>query len=174
MIHRLLLMAGFAALCATTLPSLSGRFLESPEAGDAARTAKGAPVALRPAAGAREVVLSAGRGGHFEASFEMNGRPVRGLVDTGATSVAINESTARRIGVSLSALGFSVPVSTANGVVKAAPVTVKRITVGGIAIGEVEALVLPDKALSGTLVGMSFLKRLSSFRVENGTLILRR
>lgn len=176
MMSRVLMIAGLAGLCAYTLPNLTGRYLDrtsTPEAALPAKPAAAAP-AVPAAVGAREVVLAAGPGGHFSANLEVNGRSVRGLIDTGATVVALNESTARQIGLSLATLDYSISVSTANGLAKAASVTLKRIKVGSIAVENVEAMVLPDAALSDTLVGMSFLNRLSSFAVEDGALRLKR
>ena len=64
-------------------------------------------------------------------------------------------------------------MSTANGVAQAARVKIDRIAIDGIEVDDVEALVLPEGALKGTLLGMTFLGRLSSFRVEDGVLRLR-
>ncbi|MNE92234.1 hypothetical protein D3C80_1899340 [compost metagenome] len=94
------------------------------------------------------------------------------MVDTGASTIAINVSTARRLGLSAGTLAFNTRVRTANGVVEAAPAKLTRVEIGGISLRDVDAFVLPDKALSGMLVGMSFLSRLSSYRVENGALHL--
>jgi aspartyl protease family protein len=66
-----------------------------------------------------------------------------------------------------------VPVSTANGVAQAARVKIDRIAIEGVEVEDVDALVLPEGALRGTLLGMSFLGRLSSFRVEDGVLLLK-
>lgn len=176
MISRVLMIAGLAGLCAYTLPALTGRYLDrTAEPGPALPVMPNVAAPAMPAAvGAREIVLPAGPGGHFIAALELNGRSVRGLIDTGATVVALSESTARRIGLSPSTLDYAISVSTANGLVKAASVTLKRIKVGSIAVDNVQAMVLPDAALSETLVGMSFLNRLSSFAVEDGALRLRR
>ncbi|MFP1630397.1 TIGR02281 family clan AA aspartic protease [Zhengella sp. ZM62] len=108
--------------------------------------------------------------GHFRDEFRLNGRPLEALVDTGATLVAINNSTARRIGIRLSRPDFIYEVNTANGKTKAAAATIERIRIGRIEVRDVKAVVMDDKALSGTLIGMSFLKRLDSFRVEGNTL----
>ncbi|CZT33681.1 TIGR02281 family clan AA aspartic protease [Rhizobium sp. 9140] len=176
MINRLLIIAGLAGLGAYTLPNLTGRYLDRIPPSEVSLPAKPdvARRAVPAAVGAREVMLPAGPGGHFSTDLEVNGRSIRGLIDTGASVVALNESTARRIGLSLATLDYSIPVSTANGVAKAASVTLKRIKVGSIAVDNVQAMVLPDAALSETLVGMSFLNRLSSFAVEDGALMLRR
>jgi aspartyl protease family protein len=120
----------------------------------------------------RKVRLTADPRGHFLAEFKLNGRRVEALVDTGATAVAINASTARRIGLSLKSSDFRHSVNTANGETRAAAVTIDRIEIGRIHVENIEAAVLDDKALSGTLIGMSFLKRLGKFEVENGTLLL--
>ncbi len=94
------------------------------------------------------------------------------MVDTGASTIAINVSTARRLGLSPATLKFDVRVGTANGQVDAARTKLSRVEIGGISLRDVDAFVLPDKSLSGMLVGMSFLSRLSSYRVEDGALHL--
>jgi aspartyl protease family protein len=120
----------------------------------------------------RKVRLSADPNGHFLADFKLNGRSISAMVDTGATLVAINRSTARRIGINLNPADFRYQVATANGNTKAAGVIIDNLQIGRIAVGKVQAVVLEDDALSGTLIGMSFLKQLSKFQVENGSLLL--
>jgi aspartyl protease family protein len=120
----------------------------------------------------RKVRLAADPRGHFLADFKLNGRRIEALVDTGATAVAINASTARRIGLSLKTSDFRHAVNTANGAARAAAIMIDRIEIGRIHVENIEAVVLEDKALSGTLIGMSFLKRLGKFEVEDGTLLL--
>ncbi len=63
-------------------------------------------------------------------------------------------------------------VTTANGEVKAASVTIETLQIGRITLDDVQAVVLEDKALGDTLIGMSFLKRLGKFSVEDGALLL--
>ena len=70
-------------------------------------------------------------------------------------------------------LDFNVPVSTANGIAQAARVKIDRIDIDNITVDDVDGLVLPDGALQGTLLGMSFLSRLDSFKVESGVLYLK-
>ncbi|TIM04660.1 TIGR02281 family clan AA aspartic protease [Mesorhizobium sp.] len=120
----------------------------------------------------RKVVITADARGHFTAAFKLNGRSVDGMIDTGATLVAINSSTARRIGVSLNASDFKHQVNTANGAIKAALVTVDRLQIGKITLDGVQAVVLDDKALRTNLIGLSFLQRLEKYQVENGALLL--
>ena len=111
--------------------------------------------------------------GHFMAKAEINGRTIQVMVDTGASAVALSHEDARKAGFRPADLDFDVPVSTANGVVKAASVTIRRIGIGGVSVEDVKGMVLPEGALTGTLLGMSFLSRLDSFEVRNGVLYLR-
>ncbi len=120
----------------------------------------------------RKVRLAMNEQGHFVTDFKLNGRRVNALVDTGATLVAINQSTARRIGLRLKASDFKYEVRTANGNTKAASAMIKTMQIGRIHIKNVQAAILSDRALDGTLVGMSFLKRLKSFKIENQALLL--
>ena len=110
--------------------------------------------------------------GHFRDTFKLNGRRVDALIDTGATSVAINKSTARRIGLKLKDGDFKYAVETANGKTAAAVATIDRIQLGRIEARDVPALVLQDKALNSTLIGMSFLNKLRKFEISNNRLMI--
>lgn len=120
----------------------------------------------------KKVRLDADERGHFTGDFRLNGRPLPALVDTGATMVAINASTARRIGVTLRQEDFKYRVETANGAAKAASARIDRLQIGRIYVEDVDAVVLEDEALDGTLIGMSFLKRLAGFEVKDGALVM--
>ena len=121
----------------------------------------------------RSAVIKADDRGHFLTTARMNGRRVEVLVDTGATSVAINRSTARRLGIHLAASDFKYNVNTANGVIKAAQATIDRVEIGRVQVRDVRAMVISDKSLSGTLLGMSFLNELDQFQIKNGELLLK-
>lgn len=110
--------------------------------------------------------------GHFNADFKMNGRRVPVLVDTGATLIAINQSTARRIGMKIGSDDFKYDVDTANGRTKAAAAYIDEVSIGKIYVRNVPALIMRDKALGSTLLGMSFLKELSNFQISDRELIL--
>lgn len=129
--------------------------------------AKPAPMPL-----GRQVLVNADERGHFTSAFKLNGRQIDGMIDTGATLVAINTSTARRIGISLNQSDFSHQVNTANGAIKAAVVTVDHLQIGKISVDNVQAVVLDDRALQTNLIGMSFLQRLQKYEVQNGALLL--
>ncbi|WP_117192992.1 TIGR02281 family clan AA aspartic protease [Rhizobium terrae] len=169
MLLRTIIFAAIAALLATQIPAMIQRVDHPPEAPVKADEAtKPEPASAAPGT----VVLEADGRGHFQATFRINGKSVDGLVDTGASLVAINESTARKLGFGANSLDFRYTVNTANGGTEAAHVELDRIEIGGVRVKDVDAFVLRDKALSGTLVGMSFLKKLKSFQVEGGRLRL--
>ena len=127
--------------------------------------------AENPLAGRVAHIAQDGRG-HFKVEARLNGRAERVLVDTGATLVAINESTARRIGFRLAKDEFRYTVNTANGQTQAAEVVIEQISIGRVEVRDVRAMVLSDKALSSTLLGMSFLKQLRKFEYSGGSLVL--
>ncbi len=118
------------------------------------------------------VVIPMDERGHFQTDFKLNGRKINALIDTGATYVAMNKSMAARIGIKVTSLDMKFKVTTANGQAPAAAVMINEVAIGKIRVNNVPALVLEDKALDGMLMGMSFLKELDRFAIENRTLIL--
>ena len=120
-----------------------------------------------------ETSIEADRGGQYAADVEINGQPVRMLVDTGATMVVISYETARRLGLQIVSSDYTARVQTANGVAAVAPVTLREVTLGSIYLGEVQALVADRNAGPMDLLGMSFLRRLASVEQRSGRLILR-
>jgi aspartyl protease family protein len=169
MIMRSLVFAVATAALASQIPTLLK--LTEPAKPDApAQNTKAEPMQVSATPGS--VVLRADRRGHFNGSFRLNGRTVDGMVDTGASLIAINETTARKLGFGANRLDFRHIVNTANGRAEAAYVVLDRVEIGGVRVRDVDAFVMRDKALSSTLIGMSFMKKLKSYRVENGSLKL--
>jgi len=95
------------------------------------------------------------------------------IVDTGASTVVLKPDDARKLGINLSRLTYSIPVRTANGTSFAARVKLKRISVGDVGISNVEALVAKPGSLHQSLLGMSFLSRLRSYEFSGDFLTLR-
>jgi clan AA aspartic protease (TIGR02281 family) len=120
-----------------------------------------------------EVTVPADARGHFFVQATVNGTRVRMMVDTGATGVVLSREDARRIGINPQPSEFTARTSTANGVVAVAPIVLNEVTVGEILMRDVPALVHPDSRFQGSLLGMSFLSRLSQFEVSRGRLILK-
>jgi aspartyl protease family protein len=110
--------------------------------------------------------------GHFWAEASVNGRQVRFLVDTGATVVALTADDARRLGIDLHTLKFERSVATAAGASRAADVELDYVSVAGARVEHVPALVF-EKGLGASLLGMSYLGRLSRFEATQTALILR-
>jgi aspartyl protease family protein len=120
----------------------------------------------------RVIEIRAGDHGHYVTTAIIEHMPVAVLVDTGASKVALSYEDAERIGLKPFALDFDQPVATANGLVKAAMVTLRRVEIENVVVHDVDGMVLPEGAMQGTLLGMSFLGRLSGFRMSDGTLYL--
>ncbi|MFN3594430.1 MAG: TIGR02281 family clan AA aspartic protease [Thiobacillaceae bacterium] len=116
------------------------------------------------------VALTADERGHFTATGAVNGLPVRFMVDTGASLVALPRSVARQAGVNLSQ-ATPVVINTANGRAPAQRVVINSLRLGQIGANLVEAVVVDDSALSQSLLGMSFLNRTNMQR-EGDTLVL--
>lgn len=117
--------------------------------------------------------LKADPRGHFITAVDINGTSIRVLVDTGATVVALSYEDAKAAGLSPGNLDYNVPVSTANGIAMAARVKIDKISIDGLEVEDIEGMVAQEGALEGTLLGMSFLSRLDSFKVEDGVLYLK-
>ena len=174
---RLVLIVAAASVFATTIPA----YLIAHRAEFAPETARSNPPSspvLRetlvdvPRYAGRQVELSMDARGNFVGEFRLNGRRMTGIVDTGASTVAINATMARQIGIALKPSDFRYQVQTANGRTKAAAVTIDEIEIGRIRVHDVQAMVLDDNALRMALVGMSFLHELAHFHVEDRRLTL--
>ncbi len=109
-----------------------------------------------------------GRNGHFNTEAEINGRPIEVMIDTGATMVALSYEDAERAGLYLNDSDFTGAVTTANGVARVAPVTLDQVSIGDITVHDVPAAVTEPGRLKTSLLGMSFLSRLSRFDMRSG------
>jgi aspartyl protease family protein len=110
--------------------------------------------------------------GHFATEARIDGQRVAFMVDTGASVVALNESSAARFGLRPNPSQYTAIVTTANGTLKGAPTRIALIEVGGLIVRDVDAMVLPDEALSENLLGLSFLSRLRRFEYADGQMVL--
>jgi aspartyl protease family protein len=144
----------------------NGQVLLARAGGAPAQVGGGAP---RPAA--RELVITAGPGGHFTAQGSINGKSVRFMVDTGASLVALGREDAERMGIDLSNSRTAV-MQTANGTVASQLVTLSSVRVGDLELSNVGAVVLPQP-MPMVLLGNSFLARLQ-MRRENDVMRLER
>ena len=155
--QRMLWLAAFGLLGGLYL-LFSG--LESPQ--------RGGTLSTVDAGGNAMVVLEQDRNGHYEAEGQINGQRVTFLVDTGATDVALPESTARALGLEF---GPRVQVMTAAGPANAWMTRIDDVTVGGLRRTNVRASITSGE-FNGILLGMSFLRHFS-LQQEDGKLIIR-
>jgi len=98
--------------------------------------------------------------GMFRSVGTINGRTVRFLLDTGATTVAMNKSQAKQLGVNYRMNGERVIISTASDNVKGYRVRLKSVSLGKIKQRNVEAMVIDGDHPGPILLGMSFLGKL--------------
>ena len=120
-----------------------------------------------------EALLTQSMGGHFTAIAMIEGASFSMLVDTGSTDVALPYEDALRIGIDPDSLRFEHEVITANGPAHVAMVTLPSIEVGPIVMKDVRASIAQPGRLSGALLGMSFLGRLSEVSFSGKQLRLR-
>jgi aspartyl protease family protein len=124
-----------------------------------------------PSTNSRTVTLSRGNGGHFWTAARIDGRRLELVVDTGASAIALRASDAARLGIRPTPRDYTIKVSTANGMTRAALVELRMVEIGNIVVRDVPALVHADEALGVNLLGMTFLSRLR-WTHERGKLIL--
>ena len=109
-----------------------------------------------------EIVLPIGPGGHFSGTGAINGAPVQFLVDTGATTIALSQGEANRIGLDWKR-GKPALSATANGPVPVYIINLTSVRLGPVEVANVEAVVLPSD-MPMVLLGNSFLGRFSMRR----------
>ncbi len=123
------------------------------------------------AADKTEIRIASGAGGHYQSKGLINGTPVNFLVDTGASTIAMNHFEAERLGIDYRA-GQPIMVNTANGVAKAFLVTLSSVSVGNIVIHQVPAAVSSTDSPSIVLLGNSYLSKVD-VKIEKGVLVLK-
>jgi aspartyl protease family protein len=121
---------------------------------------------------ADDAAVQKGEDGHFWAWATVNGQRVHVLVDTGATAVALTMADARQMGLDVEHMAFDQTIRTASGEARAAQVQLDYVSVGGARVDRVAAVVV-DGGLPTSLLGMTYLGRLSRFEATPTSLILR-
>ena len=122
--------------------------------------------------GIRSLSIPRDARGHFQAEGRIEGQRISFMVDTGASVIALNEKSAARFGLRPSRGDYNATVSTANGTIKAARTRLAMVELGGLIVRDVDAMVLPDEALSENLLGLSFLSKLKRFEYAGGKMVL--
>lgn len=138
----------------------------------AAAAAVPAPIPMSSGPSGAPAQIARAADGHYWAEADIDGRAIRVLVDTGASVVALTREDALRLGLGLVAADFTRTVETASGPVMAAPVELGHVAVAGARVEKVSALVV-EEGLPHSLLGMSYLGRLSAFEARPTGLTLR-
>jgi aspartyl protease family protein len=118
-----------------------------------------------------ELRVRMARDGHFWVSASINGVQRRMLIDSGATVSAVSEQTAREAGIAKGTSFAPVILRTANGAARAETGTIAELRVGNIVARNLKVVTSPGLGNLDVL-GMNFLSKLESWRVEDGTLVL--
>lgn len=111
--------------------------------------------------------------GHYYLTLQIDGVPVRFVIDTGASDMVLSRSDARALGIDPDRLSYFGSAMTANGPVRTARVTLDTVALGEIADRHVTAWV-NEGEMDESLLGMAYLQRFASIEIAGGKLVLRR
>ena len=115
--------------------------------------------------------IARGADGHYRVVGSVGGHSIAFLVDTGATSIALNESQARTLGIDFRVVGQPMVVNLAAGTAKAWRIKLPQVKVGPLEVLGVEAFVLEGEGANDALLGMSFLNRVR-WHEDQGLMVL--
>lgn len=150
---------------------------EAPSAASVTVGARPASTTTKPAEARTSepptLTVAADYRGHYVVHPSIDNFRVQMLVDTGASLVALTAKDARALGIQPSKADYKMALSTANGTVRGARVTLREVRLGSILVRNVEAVVLPEGALGMSLLGTSFLSKLRGYEVQTGRMVLR-
>jgi aspartyl protease family protein len=168
--RNIMIIAAFLVGLGTIMAQMADRMTATPALANTVKKAASAPDTT--AAVGRSLSIPRDARGHFQAEGRIDGQRIGFMVDTGASVVALNETSAARFGLRPSRGDYTAMVSTANGTIKAARTRLAMVELGGLVVRDVDAMVLPDEALSENLLGLSFLSKLKRFEYSGGKMVL--
>jgi len=164
-----MILAAFIVGLGTIMAQMADRMTATPAL---ATTRKAPAVETVGQSGLRSLSIPPDARGHFQTEGRIDGQRIGFMVDTGASMIALNETSAARFGLRPSRADYNATVTTANGTIRAARTRLAMVDIGGLVVRDVDAMVLPDEALSENLLGLSFLSKLKRFEYANGKLVL--
>ena len=169
--RNILITAAILAGLGTFMAQMADKITPAPASATPV-AAKVVPVEMPASAGGRSLNIAPDARGHFVTEGRIDGQRIGFMIDTGASVVALNETSAARFGLRPTPGQYTATVTTANGTVKAARMRLAMVDVGGLVVRDVDAMVLPDQALSENLLGLSFLSRLKRVQYAGGQMVL--
>jgi aspartyl protease family protein len=168
--RNILIFAAIMIGLGTFMAQMADKMTAAPALATSAR--KATPAETIGEAGPRSLNIPRDSRGQFLTEGRIDGQRIDFMVDTGASLVALNETSAARFGLRPSRGDYKASVTTANGTIKAARARLAMVDIGGLVVRDVDAMVLPDEALSENLLGLSFLSKLKRFEYANGKMVL--
>ena len=170
--RNLMIFAAALVVLGTFMAQMADKMTPATPASAHAATRAASSETVGQAAGGRSLSIPRDSRGHFLTEGRIDGQRIGFMVDTGASVVALNETSAARFGLRPSRGDYNATVTTANGTIKAARTRIAMLELGGLVVRDVDAMVLPDEALSENLLGLSFLSKLKRFEYANGQMVL--
>jgi aspartyl protease family protein len=177
-LNKLVSTAVFGSIAAVVgVVMLRDHLMKPPPAGQATlpkAQASAFQSGTAPPSGGNTATLYADSRGHFITHVQVRGIPVKVLVDTGASLVALSTEDAARIGLRAGPGDRKAEFSTANGQITASLVRLPEVRLQNITVFDVEAAIMPPGAMQGTLLGMSFMRKLASFESHGTSMVMRK
>src|SRR5437899_4985002 len=152
--RNIMILAAFMVGLGTIMAQMADRMTATPAFANAA-SRKAAAVETVGQSGLRSLSIPRDSRGHFQTEGRIDGQRIGFMVDTGASMIALNETSAARFGLRPSRGDYNATVTTANGTIKAARTRLAMVDIGGLVVGDVDAMVLPDEAMPANLLGLS-------------------
>ncbi len=118
-----------------------------------------------------ELVINLSQDGHFYLNTEINSKPVRFMIDTGASDITLSLEDAKKVGIDTKNLKFNKAYQTANGTSWGALVVLDEVVVGNVKFSNVGASVNSSK-MGTSLLGMSFLRQFKKYEFYQDRLVL--
>ena len=118
-----------------------------------------------------EITIRRQDDGHYWLQVDVNGKPVRFMIDSGATTTAVNANTARETGIQVDTDGYPVFLITANGSVAAQRGIIQSLKIGTHEIGQ-HNVVVSESFGDTNVLGMNFLDSMQSWKVEANVMAL--
>jgi len=169
--RNIMIFAAFMVGLGTLMAQMADRMTARPALATIT-SRKAAAVETVGQSGLRSLSIPRDARGHFQTEGRIDGQRIGFMVDTGASMIALNETSAALFGLRPSRGDYNATVTTANGTIKAARTRLAMVDIGGLVVRDVDAMVLPDEALSENLLGLSFLSKLKRFEYANGKMVL--